>query len=602
MDTQRKARRPLLSFNQRRQQLYMLSQVPPYHLFLKIQSNDLPRTLNLDFVPKSLLSLSDYILIQGSEKLAFYDLDSDTLETLLQFGQEILQIQAHPLSDRSIGVLTKDNFFSIYSLPSSVPDLAINLQSLRPISFTFFNEKANSLFAFGICLLSSNSLIHVLSPVLPHSFKILKEKLNLKSTCQIEGNSYKIYEKNLLDWAKRLEYLTSPESRHWKKVMINDYSYLPPVPRGPCFAFKEQAVKITVINDSSPAVLAIWARGKIKIVVATGDLTPSFSDGKASIEWEVLEDIEIEFTQIFHSREFLICASGRTLLKIDLPWLDLLRESYSSKQQVRHLPKSVVSVLQDNVEVFDFVVFYKNYNPAFCYSLDFGVEVGDLVSKRVAEDLVDVNRAELVNDFQLPDVNFVKFDEIKRALCNLPQVSGGEEEEVKNAYKVFNEFVRQQGFPLHKRLEEIKNIMENSQKRFENLNRSYEDVNAKLLVIDKYQVEFERKIEAINRNDEIIRNRIQEISNIQQNIKKPLTPVEKELSMRLSELDSRACQLKNSMISSVKELKGNQDKIRSLCYGLQADGKLASNIEQFRFQLGEISDDLVKFQELRILK
>ena len=601
MELQRKARRPLLSFNQRRQQLYVLSQEHPYNLFLKIQSNDRPRSLYLDFVPKSLLSLSDYILVQGSEKLVFYDIDSDIVEILLQAGLEILQIQAHPLSDRSIGVLTKDSFFSIYSLPSSVPDLTINLQSLRPISFTFFNEKPNSLFAFGICLLSSNSMIHVLSPVLPHSFKMLKEKLNLKSTCQIEGNSYKIYEKNLLDWAKRLENLTSPESKHWKKVIVNDYSYLPPVPRGPCFSFKEQAIRISVINDSSPAVLAVWTKGAIKVIVATGDLTPSFSDGSPSIEWEVLEVIAIDFTHIFHSREFLICTSQRALLKIDLPWLELLRESYSSKQRVKHLPKSVVSVLQDNIEVFDLAVFYKNYNAAFCYSLDFGYEVADLIAKRAPEDLVDVNKAELINDFTLPKVNFVKFDDIRRALCSLPQISG-DEEEVKNAYKVFNDFVRQQGFPLHKRIEEIKNIMENSQRRFENLNRSYEDVNAKLSSIESYQVDFEKKIEAINRNDEIIRERIQKITNIQQNIKKPLTPVEKELSMRLSELDNRACQLRNSMVSSVKELKGNQDKIRSLCYGLQADSQLASNIERFRFQLGEISDDLVKFQDLRLLK
>jgi hypothetical protein len=596
MESLQKLRKPFVSYNLRRHQLYLLSSQEPYKLFQGIDLSNPPLFLNLDFTPRAILSLPDYLIIQGQYKFAFIELDSNSFET--HSGREILEIQAHPLSDRSIGILTQDGILSIFSLPSLSPDFSLNLVSLSPVSFTFFQEKTGTLFAFGCSLIGKNGSLFIVSPVLPKTFKFQKEVLDLKTLSQIEGNSYKIYEKGLSDWVRRLELLVNPESVNWKKVMVNEYSYLPPVPRGPCFVSKEQPLKIVVVHDSRPSVLALLTRTRLKIIIAAADLIPSFSDGKPSVQWELLEDIEIKIERIFYSRQFLICSTGRDVVKIDFPWLENLKNSYSERKIVRNIEKSTVKKIKNNVEVFDFALIQQNFAESFCFSLDFGFDVEEVNPRRAPEELVFIEKSNLVIDFQLPEVSLMKFDNIAKDFFNI-RLYEGEEAEVKEAFRAFNDLATKQGIPVLQKMEQIRGIMENSQKRFEGLNQKYDEINEKIKIIERYQEEFEKKVEAIKRNDETIRNRINEITTIQQSIKKPLTPAEKELSFKLSELDLKASQLKNNMKTSIGELKNNQDKVKSLCSSLSPDYKLAAFLDQFKYQLGEISDDLIRFKELK---
>ena len=208
--------RPIFAFNKKRESLYSISKTSPSTL---IQYNTKTeeireKCLQIDFMPTKLNSGDDFVIIQGKDELVAYSIETDTLISLGNKGSEILDIGWHSLSNTAIGVLTRDNFLSLYSLPSKTPDFRHNFFTNEAISFCFFAEKPKNLFRFGCAVLMKNGQVHILSPVVPKNFIIDKDILDFFSIINIPGNSYVKYEPQIREFFSELDNKMLQESKN----------------------------------------------------------------------------------------------------------------------------------------------------------------------------------------------------------------------------------------------------------------------------------------------------------------------------------------------------------------------------------------------------
>lgn len=589
---------PLLAFNARRKTLIILNRTEPYELLFECESGKTiqPRTVYLDFIPIAILALDDFLIIQGVHCVAGYCIDTGNLHPLGKYGRKICDICLHPLSNRAVGILTSDGNLSIYTLPNENSDCVINLSRLSPAKFTFFSENPKNLFAFGACVLTVSGQLFTVSPFLPQSFKLKRDILSFKQILKIQGNSYLAFEKALPELLNRLEYSIAPESKYRENLSITNFSAEKPIPRGPCYSTSDSCLGLKVISDSNPSVIVLNCKNKLKILIGTGDLVPSFGDTRPSIEWELIEEINLPTGELLHAGKYLVCMCDGDIIKIELPWLTVVKESYTLRKPVKTLPKSIISVIRSNCKVQGCLVFNRKFTEICCLSTESELFYESLCTANIQGDYISIEKSDLLSNIQVPDIPTPKFDPIGQVLLNIKNYSG-EENEVAQLFENFNMFLIGQGVPICKRLEAAQKILEDFNLRYEKLNKNYEDLNAKVQFIDNHHQEFMQKIEAIEANDQRIRNRIKDIIEIQQNTKKPLTQVEKELSLKLTTLESDSNVLKIEFQKSLNELGAAQSKLRSISGVFPPDPQLAEDLSSLSYQLGDISSEISKFKQ-----
>ena len=594
---------PLLAFNVRRKTLMILNRTEPFELLFECESGKSiqPRALYLDFVPTSLLALDDFLIIQGLDCVAGYCIDTGNLHPLGKHGRKICNICAHPLSNRAVGILTSDSNLSIYTLPNENSDFTINLSRLAPAKFTFFSENPKNLFAFGACVLTMSGQLFTISPILPQSFKLKRDVLAFKQILKIQGNSYLAFEKKLPEWLNQLEYNIAPESKNRESLNIANLSFEKPVPRGPCYSTSDSCLGLKVISDSNPSVIVLNCKNKLKILIGTGDLVPSFGETRPSIEWELLEEINLPRGELLHAGKYLVCMCDGDIIKIELPWLTIVKESYTLRKPVKTLPKSVISVIRSNCMVQSCLVFNQKFTEVCCLATETELFYENLNSSNVQGDYISVERSDLLSSIQIPSIPVHKFEPISQVSLNIGDYSG-EENEIAELFEVFNRLLMHQGVPLCNRLEAVMRILQDFNSRYDRLNKNYEELNKKVQYVDSYHQEFMQKIEAIEANDQRMRDRIKDIIEIQQNTKKPLTQIEKELSLKLSALEGDSNVLKIEFQKSLGELGAAQSKLRSITEVFQPDPQISEDLDSLSYQLGEISSEISKFKQSVMLK
>lgn len=603
MDKKNRLVNPLLAYNKRRKLLIILNGTNPCEIFFESESNvkNYTRTVNLGFKATFVLALDDFLVIQGEDAVAAYCLDTGNFYPVGQSGRKIYEVCVHPLSNRAIGILSNNGCLAVYTLPNSEPDRVFNLLRISPVSFTFFVENPKNLFALGACVLTSSGELYTISPVLPINFKVNKSLLNFKQIIKFKGNSYILHEKKLPEWLASIESSISPNSKWRNKLSILNYSFDSPVPRGPCYSQSESSSKLKVINDSNPSVLALVSKSKLKILIGTGDLIPSFSDTHPSIEWDVIEEIEVPRGHLLYVNKYLIYATENQLLKIDLPWLPQVKESYLLREPVKSLPKSVVSVLINNSSIVSACVFYRNLSETICLSSKSEVVFQGLNSARVSHGLGTVSVSDFCPAISAPQIPNAKVESIIQAVYSFPQYKD-DNQELANLLEIFNSSLEKQVTPIYDKLSVLKSSFENIIGRHQKLKANYSIVEEKIKTVESIQEEFQRKIDMIAANDEKIRSRMMDIVEIQQNTKKPLTQAEMELSRKLTLLESDSNEIKSGFLRSLNELSAAQSKLRSISGAYKPDSQFSEELNLLSYQLGEVSSEISKFRQLTMLK
>lgn len=538
----------LISYNQKRDIRYILERNKGSNLHVECLKSQTKykKSLNLTFLPISITSSEEFVVIKGEEQVCVYNTDNETLITLERQGAHVLDLQWHPLSERAIGVLTGDSVLCVYSLPNHFSDFSHSFFPKIPVSFCFFPEKSQSLFRFAAAVLMSNGEVHFISPVVPKNFILEKDILNLSSTFTISNNSYIRYEERLIDWIMTLESHINPDSKNWNRLFVENYSYVKPVSRGPYFASKESCSEIRVVSNAYPCVLLLKSTQNLKIFVGYGDLIPSFSEGKPSVDFELYEDINIRGQGILEVGETIIYYVDNILYRIDLPWLPVLRKHYDAKTNPSALPTSIVTTLRCDVRIFSMAFQFRNIERYLIYSLERGLQKENLKINPKKDAYLKINEACLeVNISDIPELPARSLDSLKKAMCEIPPFES-EEAEIMNMLKVFDEFISKKIMPFSERLCQVNKIMDSCQVKEKELDKNYQIIDNKIKELENASTQLGKKIEMIRANDGSIRKRIQEIVEIQQNAKRPLTDAEKSLSNKLSQLENISKKIKNS--------------------------------------------------------
>ncbi|OMJ93199.1 hypothetical protein SteCoe_3899 [Stentor coeruleus] len=587
----------LISYNPKRDIRYILERTKGNNLHIECLKSQTKykKSLNLHFSPISITSSEEFVVIKGEEQVCVYNTDNETLITLERQGAHVLDIQWHPLSERAIGVLTGDSVLCVYSLPNQFSDFTYGFFPKNPVSFCFFQEKNRSLFRFAAAVLMSNGEVHFLSPVVPKNFILEKDILNLPSIFTISNNSYIRHEERLLDWMMFLESHINPDSKNWNRLFVENYSYIQPVSRGPYFASKETCSEIRVVSSANPCVLLLKSIQSLKIFVGAGDLVPSFSEGKPSVNFELYEDINIRGQGMLEVGETIIYYVDNILYRIDLPWLPILKKSYDSLTDIKTLPTSIVTTLRSDVRIFSMTFQFRNIERYLIYSLERGLQHENLKINPKKDAYLKINEASLnVNIADVPELPVRSLDSLKRAMYEIPPYES-EEAEVMNLLKAFDEFVNGKIIPLSERLSEVNRIMDSCQVKEKELEKNYQIIENKIIELENTNTQLGKKIEMIRDNDITIRRRIQEIVEIQQNAKRPLTDAEKSLSAKLSQLENISKKIKNSAAEKVKELFDCQDSLKSLSLPELKNDLVQSELLSISYQLQDVSFQINKF-------
>lgn len=537
---------PLFAFNKKRETLLVISQFSATFLIsYALKSKEFfSKPLHLDFAPVFLSSSDEFLLIQGEDILLAYNLDSEKTYSIGPKGPKILSSHWHPLSDRSVGVLTNNSVLAIYTLPSGISEFSFDFAPLDVCSFCFFEEKPLNLFRFGSAVLTRKGEIYILSPALPKSLMLDHDFLDFPSIFSIPNNSYIRYEEQIIDWMGELHSKIIPESLNWTKICVEKSKFSTPVLRGPCYSAGADCDDLQVLCSSNPSVLMIKTlSGNLQVAIAAGDLIPSFSYGEPSLEWNLYEEFGVRANGKTLCMEGIIFfLNSGNLMKIDLPWVADMKKCYALKKAPKGLVGSAVSKIRE-CNGLNLAFYAVGMKKNVIVSMNKGFFEVSLQS--VNKELVlEVNRRDFVYGVnKMPDVRFPDLAGLKKITAEISDFQG-EESEIIELVQKFEEFLTNSAKPLADRVEEIKEKIEECERIDEGLAKNYEIIAQKAAELEKYSVLIGEKMQNVEENDKNLRKRVQDLIDIQQNVKRPLTDQEKELRAKLTHLESASKQLK----------------------------------------------------------
>ncbi|CAG9319564.1 unnamed protein product [Blepharisma stoltei] len=618
---------PLLSWNPESASALILNRSKPYNLYINpIDSNSqqIKNLSSLPFYPLSMKPHLQRLAIVGEDQLLVISIDTDTEWKLIRFNGKILDYHWHPLSESALAVLTPDMILRIYDVLVSIREpeiewrIPIDILSSNngePVSFCFLQEKEKSLSRFSCIVLMSNGDLYVISPAIPRKFSVLKEFTNFEKIMKIQNNSYSLYEPSSEQWVNEITNNILLVSQNLRKAYISlpnfVYQNYIAVPQGP-ISFYEKNIssdersleydEIFCLSSFNPIVFLLkQVSGSLVLLVGFGDINISFSSRDSNLNLSVFEQIKFEGQNGVirisdDDKIYYLC--NNSLYQISLPWLSQLKESCILGRVSKDIKHSVVKEINKNLPGSSLAIIHHRirYNYALI-SLEQEIRKIDLKLIREKGEFFNLDLNEL--EINLPKESLsepINIPPPPAVDVNLPDITN-EEQELAALTLVVDKLYEKCVLPLSKKAEFLKTKVDDCKEWFNKLKNSASFIKADSAIKLFNSIQgLEEKMKNVERNSEILKEKIDRILQKQNRVNLPLSSAERDLAMKVTQLEKMTNSLKTIAKTKLLELKAEKAALKKLNQNISLNPRLENQINELKHKCSKIAENIKKYE------
>lgn len=410
-----------------------------------------------------------------------------------------------------------------------------------------------------------NGDMYIISPALPKNFSVLKEFGNFESILKIKNNWYVKYEPSIEAWHKSIIDNILPVSQNLRKTYVSlpnlihqNFIGVPQgpikIPQGPIKNehINKEYSQIFCLHSANPIVLLLKLKnGSLTIIIGFGDISPSFSEkNEANINLNIYEEIEFNcmngLISVYDEDKLYYLCNG-SLYQISFPWLPQIKECIHLEKTAKDLKQSVVKELVSDILGSSIALI--NHRIRFKYALvgmDKGTKKIDLKFIREKGEFFNLEVSEL--DVKLPKDSFEENKNIpppQSLTIDIPEISN-EEQVLAALTLVVDKIYENFAVPLSKKAAFLNARVQECIEIYDKLKENAGSINyVQVQELSKTIDSLSQKMQFVEKNASMINDRIDRILEKHQKVNIPISTAEKELRIKLINLEKTTNMLKS---------------------------------------------------------